>query len=122
MSPPSPDPPEGPRRPLPPTTPPPGGGAYEREVVVEDPYRIEILLDRLRSLRTAVAIVGVIAVAGLAVAVYTLVTMEEESDAGGGPSRQQVANLDDRVDALEDEVGDRATKADVNRIAGDVQA
>jgi cell division protein FtsB len=121
MPPPSADPPEESPRPLPPTTPSPAGPVYEREVAapVEDPYRTEILLDRLRSLRTALAIVGVIAIAALAVAVYTVLTMEEESDAGGGASRQQVANLDDRVDALEAEV---ATKDDVNRIVDDVQA
>jgi hypothetical protein len=118
------DPPDGPTRPLPPTTPAAARPVYEREVAapVDDPYRTEILLDRLRSLRTALAIVGVIAVAALAVAVYAVLTMEEETDAGGGPSRQQVADLDDRVDALEAEVEDRATKDDVNRIADDVQA
>lgn len=124
MPPPSADPPEESPRPLPPTTPSPAGPVYEREVAapVEDPYRTEILLDRLRSLRTALAIVGVIAIAALAVAVYTVLTMEEESDAGGGASRQQVANLDDRVDALEADVKDRATKDDVNQITADVQA
>jgi polyhydroxyalkanoate synthesis regulator phasin len=66
--------------------------------------------------------VGVIAIAALAVAVYTVLTMEEESDAGGGASRQQVADLDDRVDALEAEVEAAATKDDVNQLTGDVQA
>jgi hypothetical protein len=124
MPPPSADPPEEPTRPLPPPTPAPARRVYEREVAapVDDPYRTEILLDRLRSLRTALAIVGLIAVAALAVAVYAVLAMEEESDAGGGASRQQVANLDDRVDALEAEVEDRATGDDVNRIADDVQA
>ena len=126
MTPPPADPPEEPRRPLRPTPPPPAGAAYEREVVapVEDPYRTELLLliDRLRSLRTWVAIVGVIAVAGLAVAVYALINMEEESDAGGGASRERVASLEERVDALEADVRDRATTADVNQIANDVQA
>ncbi|HZB05104.1 MAG TPA: hypothetical protein VE449_00835 [Thermoleophilaceae bacterium] len=124
MPPPFADPPEEPTRPLPPTTPAPAGPVYEREVAapVEDPYRTEILLDRLRSLRTALAMVGVIAIAALAVAVYTVLTMEEESDAGGGASRQQVADLDDRVDALEAEVEAAATKDDVNQLTGDVQA
>jgi hypothetical protein len=83
MPPPSADPPEEPTRPLPPTTTAPAGPLYERGVAapVEDPYRTEILLDQLRSLRTALAIVGVIAIAALAVAVYTVLTMEEESDA-----------------------------------------
>jgi methyl-accepting chemotaxis protein len=124
MTPPSADPPEEPPRPLPPTTPAPVGPVYERAVAapLEDPYRTEILLDQVRSLRTALAIVGVIALAALAGAVYTVLTMEEESDAGGGASRQQVANLDDRVDAMEADVKDRATKDDVNQITDDVQA
>ena len=124
MSSPSADPPEEPTRPLPPTTPAPAGSVYQREVAapVEDPYRTEILLDRLRSLRTTLAIVGLIAVAALAVAVYAVLNMEEESDAGGGASGQQVANLDERVNALEAEVKDQATTDDVNRIADDVQA
>lgn len=121
MPPPSADPPEEPTRPLPPTTTEPAGPVYEREVAapVEDPYRTEILLNRLRSLRTALAIVGVIAVAALAVAVYAVLTMEEESDAGGGASRQRVADLEERLDALEADV---ATKDDVNQITADVQA
>jgi methyl-accepting chemotaxis protein len=124
MPPPSADPPEEPTRPLPPPTPARARPVYEREVAapVEDPYRTEIVLSRLRSLRTAVMIVGLIAIAALAVAVYAVLTMEEENDAGGGASRQQVADLDDRVDALEAEVEDRATGDDVNRIADDVQA
>jgi uncharacterized protein YoxC len=123
--PPSPaDPPEEPTRPLPPTTPPRARVVDERAVapLVEDPYRTEILLDQLRSLRTALAIVGIVAVAALGVALYTALTKEEESDAQAGASRQQVANLADRVDALESEVRDRATKDDVNQIADDVQA
>jgi outer membrane murein-binding lipoprotein Lpp len=90
-------------------------------VPVEDPYRTEILLDQLRSLRTALVIVGLIAVAALAVSLYTVLTKEEESDTHAGASRQQVATLSDRVDALESDVKDRATKDDVNQVADDVQ-
>ena len=123
MPPSSADPPEEPTRPLPPTTPPPAR-AVEREVAapVEDPYLTEVLLDRLRSLRAALVIVGLIAVAALGVALYSVLTKEEESDTGAGASRQQVADLADRVDALESDVKNRATKDDVNQIADDVQA
>jgi len=123
--PPSPaDSPEEPTRPLPPTTPPPARAVDDRAVAapVEDPYRTELLLDQLRSLRTALAIVGVIAVAALAVALYAVITKEEESDTGAGASRQQVANLAERVDALESDVKDRATEDDVNQVADDVEA
>ena len=110
-------PPEEPTRPLSPAV-------HEREIAApaEDPYRTEILLDQLRSLRAALAIVGVIAVAALGVALYTVLTKEEESDTGAGASRQQVEELADRVDALESDVEDRATKDDVSQIADDVEA
>ena len=96
----------------------------EREVAapVEDPYRTELLLDQLRSLRTALAIVGLIAVAALAVAVYAVLTKDEVSDAGAGASSQQVADLDDRVDALEADVKTRATKNQVSQLSDDVKA
>ena len=96
----------------------------EREVAapVEDPYRTELLLDQLRSLRTALTIVGVIAVAALAVAGYALLSEDEESDDGAAASRQQVADLADRVDALEADVKTRATKNQVSQLSDDVKA
>ena len=96
----------------------------EREVAapVEDPYRTELLLDQLRSLRTGLAIVGLIAVAALAVAVYAVLTKDEVSDAGAGASAQKVADLDDRVDALEADVKTRATKDQVSQLSDDVKA
>jgi polyhydroxyalkanoate synthesis regulator phasin len=118
------DPPEEPTRPLPPATPPPARVGVEREVAapVEDPYRTELLLDQLRSLRTALAIVGVFAVAALAVALYAVLTKDEVSDAGAGASSQQVADLTDRVDALEADVKTRATKNQVSQLSDDVKA
>ena len=118
------DPPEESTRPQPPATPPPARVGVEREVAapVEDPYRTELLLDQLRSLRTALAIVGVIAVAALAAALYTVLTKEEESDTGAGVSSQQVASLADRVDALEADVKTRATKNQVSQLSDDVKA
>ena len=124
MPPPREDLPEEPTRPLPPASPPPARVVEERGVAtpVEDPYLSELMLDRLRSLRTALAIVGVIAVAALAVALYTVLTKEEESDTGAGASSQRVAELTGRVDALEADVKSRATKNEVNQIADDVNA
>ena len=122
--PPTEDPAEEPTRPLPSATSPPARVGVEREVAapVEDPYRTELLLDQLRSLRTALAIVGVIAVAALAGAVYAVLTKDEVSDAGAGASSQQVADLDDRVDALEADVKTRATKNQVSQLSDDVKA
>ena len=115
--------PEEPTRPLPPATPPPARVGVEREVAapVEDPYRTELLLDQLRSLRTALAIVGMLAVIALAAAVYAVLTKDEVSDAGAGPSSQQVADLSDRVDALEADVKTRATKNQVSQLSADVK-
>jgi cell division protein FtsB len=118
------DPPEEPTRPLPPATPAPAEVGVEREVAapVEDPYRTELLLDQFRSLRTALTIVGVIAVAALGVAVYALLSEDEVSDGGAGANSQQVAGLDDRVDALEADVKTRATKNQVSQLSDDVKA
>jgi predicted nucleic acid-binding Zn-ribbon protein len=88
----------------------------------EDPYRTELLLDQLRSLRTGLVIVGLIAVAALGVALYTLLTKEEDSGTQAGASRAEVAALSDRVDALESDVKSRATKNEVSQVADDVQA
>ena len=120
----TPHPPEEPTRPLPPATPPPARVGVEREVAapVEDPYRTELLLDQLRSLRTALAIVGVLAVVALAVAVYAVLTKDEVSDAGAGASSQQVAELSDRVDDLEADVKSRATKNQVSQLSADLKA
>jgi outer membrane murein-binding lipoprotein Lpp len=118
------DPPEEPTRPLPPATPPPARVVDERVVAppVEDPYRTELLLDQLRSLRTGLAIVGLVAVAALGVALYTLLTKDEGSDTKAGASQAEVSSLADRVDALESDVKSRASKDDVNQVADDVQA
>ena len=109
-------PPEEPTRPLRPTEP-----VYEREVVPPeaDPA---LLLDRIRSLRTALVLVGLVAVAALGIAAYAVLTKEEESDTQAGASRESVSRLADRVDALESDVRDRATKDDLSEVADDVES
>ena len=116
-----PPPPEEPTRPLRPAgAPPQREPVYERDVAPppEDP----LLLDRLRSLRSAVVLLGLIAVAALALAVYALLTKEEERDTRAGASRERVVRLSDRVDELESEIKDRATKDSVSQVADDQQA
>ncbi len=112
-----PPPPEEPTRPLRPAEP-----VYEREVIapVDDGY--DALLDRIRSLRSALTIVGIIAVLALAAAAYSILTKEEESDTRAGASRERVARLADRVDQLESSVGDVVSKSDVSKLATDQQA
>jgi hypothetical protein len=74
--------PDEPTRRLPPTE--PAQPIREREVVTShelEPAWVQEVLDRLRSLRTAVALLGVVAVAALALALWALLMQEEEGDA-----------------------------------------
>ena len=112
--------PDEPTRPLPPVD--PARPVREREVVVEDvePAWVREVLDRLRSLRTALAFVGVLAAAALGVALWALLSQEEEGDARRGASIDRVSRLEDRVDELERDT-DRAPSRDAVRELGDRQ-
>jgi hypothetical protein len=114
-------PPDRPTEPLRSARPAP---AYEERVVTQgvDPNVILLRLeDAVGSLRTGLTIVGVIAVAALAVAIYALV-----SDNGpGGSSRglatdSRVSQLENRVDRLSRQVqGLRSGSAGNSSGAGD---
>jgi peptidoglycan hydrolase CwlO-like protein len=101
--------PDDPTRPLRP------GPVREREVatVGEDPLWREELLDRLASLRTAVALLGVLAVAALGVALWALLTTQDSGN-GQGASSSRVSSLQDRVDALENKVDGAPSKSDLS--------
>lgn len=73
------------------------------------------LLDELRSLKRWLAVVSVLAVAGLGVALYTLLSDREDGD-GRGASRSSVSQLRDRVDELESDVRDRASDDSVSEL------
>ncbi|HEV2060918.1 MAG TPA: hypothetical protein VGR11_16330 [Solirubrobacteraceae bacterium] len=97
-------PPDGPTEPLRPaqrTT------VAEERVSGHDPILLR-LEDTLNSLRTGLMIVGVIAVAALGVAVYSL--MSQDDDGGGSrsglASDSRVSELDDRVDRISRQVQD----------------
>ena len=115
--------PEDPTRPLgPPAGPPPlppRVREYEREVVPEDPAWREELLDKMRSLQTAVALLGLLAVVALGVAAYALLTQEEESDARRGASNESVNRIDERVDELESDVEDAPSQNSVSGVRDD---
>jgi len=87
---------------------------------VEGPTREE-LLDRLRSLRTALAIVGVLAIAALGVALYSLLSEDDDGDTRQGASPARVSALEDQVDELDNRVDDRATKNSVDELRADQQ-
>lgn len=103
---------EPPTRRIPPTPPP--GGVRETEYVV-DPER-EDLRDRLRSLRTALTLTALLAAAALGVGLYALLVDDEDEDVRRGASPARVSALDDRVDELENRIGDRATKNALDRL------
>ena len=108
--------PEEPTRRLPPAhrpaAPPPP--EYEREVAVtasDDLLWREEIVDRLNSLRTGVVLLGILAVAALGIALWALLTQEEESDARAGASADRVRDLEQRVEELEQDI-ERAPSRD----------
>ena len=83
-------------------------------VAAEDPAWHALVLDRLDSLRTAVAIVGVIAVAALVLSIWTFLRERDDRDRlRGGTQAAAIANLRDRVDSLASRVNSRATTTSV---------
>jgi len=66
------------------------------------------------SLRTWLAVVGVLATLAAGLAVYSLLT-DDEGD-GQGASRGRVAALTDRVDALEERAGDGGSKSELAQL------
>lgn len=119
-----PPPPDEPTRPLTPAQPiPERERVHEREyVAAADDPRLDLLLDRVRSLRTAVALLGLVSLAALALGAYLLLTKEEEGDTRAGASRGSVASLEDRVDDLESDLRSRATKDDLDQVSEDQEA
>ena len=98
---------------------------YEREVVAaapEDYIWREQVLDRLNSLRTAVVLIGILAVAGLGVGLWALLTKEEESDARRGASASEVRNLSDRVDQVEQDVQRAPTRGALTQLSRSVDS
>jgi prefoldin subunit 5 len=123
-----PPPPDRPTVRLQPTAPPPPPPVYEERVVAPaaDPNAILLRLeDAINSLRTGLMIVGVIAVAALGVAIYSLMK-DDDTDGGsrsGLASDERVSRLDDRVDRISRQVqglrsgGGTSTDAVEERVA-----
>ena len=98
-------PPDGPTEPL---RPAPRAPVAEERVVSADRDVLLRLEHALDSLRTGLMIVGVVAVAALGVAIYSLMA---EDDAGNGSrsglaSDSRVSDLEDRVDRISRQVQD----------------
>jgi outer membrane murein-binding lipoprotein Lpp len=87
------------------------------EVVTEEPAGARAaLLDELRSLKRALALVGVIAIAALGVALWALLDQQDSGDGTSGASSERVSRLEDRVDELEGDVEDAASDESVSRL------
>lgn len=103
----NPPPPDRPTERLRPSPPPPP--VYEERVATAGVDADAILLrleDAIGSLRTGLMIVGVLAVAALGVAIYSLV---QDDDEGGGSrsglaTDSRVSDLEDRVDRISRQV------------------
>ena len=101
------EPPEEPTRPLPSARP----VATERTIVrteAEETLWADVL-DRLRSLRTGLLVVGVLALAALGVALWVLLDDVDDTDRRGA-SRERVERLEERVDRLETQAGEAASE------------
>jgi predicted nucleic acid-binding Zn-ribbon protein len=98
---------------MPPAQPP----AHEREVVREAEASLwEEVLDRVRSLRAAVALVAVLAVAALGLAAWAL------RDERRGADSERVQALEDRVDELDLDLNRAASESDVSDLRQDQRA
>lgn len=115
--------------PVPPAAPvAPAPRVREREVVADevvepefDPrFALAQLQDGLRSLRTAVVMLGLVSIAALALGAYALYQAEDnERTNGDAGSSNRVAQLEDRVQELEQDL-DRRTRGTAE--SGDVNA
>lgn len=87
--------------------------------IAPDAVWMEDVSARLRSLRTALAVVGTLAALALGLAAWALLDREEGD--GRGASAQRVEQLEDRVDRFEDRLDNRATKASVAELGREQQ-
>ena len=86
----------------------PGGPAW--------PERVE---DQIRKLKQACAALGLLAALATGLALWALLSDDEGN--GRGASRAQVSRLDDRVDRLENRIGDTSEENDVSKLRDDLK-
>lgn len=86
---------------------------------VADTLWVQRLEDQVRSLKGLVALLGVLAAAALGVAVWALLSSEDD-DGGRTASADRVARLDARVDQLEDDVAEVAKQSDTTQLRDDL--
>jgi TolA-binding protein len=102
---------------------PPPTGVHEREVVAEEPGTPRAaVLDELRSLKTATAIIGVISILALGAALWALLDGNEgDGRDATGASNERVSDLEQRVDRLENDVEDTASDKAVSELRQEVE-
>jgi outer membrane murein-binding lipoprotein Lpp len=102
---------------------PPPTGVHEREVVAEEPGMTRAaVLDELRSLKTATAIIGVISILALGAALWALLANDEgDGRDATGASNERVADLEQRIDRLENDVEDTASDSSVSELRQEVE-
>lgn len=112
-----------PDRPTEPLRPAQRAPVVEDRVAGPDPILLR-LEDALDSLRTGLMIVGVIAVAALGVAIYSLVSQEDGGDGSRSAlaSDSHVSELDDRVDRISRQVQDLRGDGDDEELGDRVEA
>lgn len=120
-----PPPPDRPTEPLEPRAAPVARERFVDEPVepVADPLALARFDDALRSLRTAVVLLGLLSVAALGVAVYALLKGQDADRNSASSGR--VVRLDDRVDRLSQDLqrtrqstSGNADQSDVNQVQG----
>jgi TolA-binding protein len=115
-------PPEEPTSRLPPAKGPPPRVREREYLGPEDDGTRGLLVelqDQVRSLRTAVVLLGLLAVVALGIAAWALVKSNDagnndNAQSGNAASAARVSKLEDRVSSLETKVDNRATKGDLN--------
>ena len=80
------------------------------------------LFDRVQSLRTAVVILGITVAAMLAFALFVLLSDGGSDSDSEKASAASVSALDERLDDLESQVDDAATKNSVSGLRDDLKA
>jgi uncharacterized protein HemX len=76
----------------------------------------EDVRDRLRSLKTAVVLLAVLAVVALGIAIWALLSSQDTSDTQGA-SASRVSALEDQVNDLEADVKNSASKNDLQQLS-----
>ena len=100
---------DDPTRRLPPTA--PVTYADAEELLFREEVR-----DRLRSLKTTVVLLAVLAVVALGVAIWALLSSQDSSETQGA-SASRVTALEDQVDELSDDVKNAASKDDLQQLS-----